>query len=119
MNSPPREKYGKSPTDSRSPFRKNRSHPIRKNDLCEHERLKNLCKEFGTCYCEHGRVKSRCSKCKQIINSRSPFRKNRSRPIKKKYLCKQSKDCGTGFCKHGRQKHRCKIVELDIVSMED
>ena len=52
---------------------------------------------------------------KKSPDSKSPFRKNRPRPIrKKKKRCEHGrqkgrcKDCGTGYCEHKRLKGQCK-----------
>ncbi len=72
-------KYGKKSSSSRSQFRKNRSHPIRKKTYsCENGRRKSQCKDCGTGHCKHKRLKGRC------------------------------KDCGTDYCEHGKWKSSCK-----------
>ena len=86
-------------------------------NICEHGRLKRLCKDCGgSSICEHGRRRIQCKYCGGSSVCQHGRRKYDCRDCAINTVCEHGcvkllcKDCvgASAFCEHGRRKNRCK-----------
>jgi hypothetical protein len=86
-------------------------------NICEHGRLKRLCKDCGgSSICEHGRRRIQCKYCGGSSVCAHGRRKYDCRDCAINTICEHGcvkllcKDCvgASAFCEHGRRKNRCK-----------
>jgi hypothetical protein len=86
-------------------------------NICEHGRLKRLCKDCGgSSICQHGRRRIQCKYCGGSSVCAHGRRKYDCRDCAINTICEHGcvkllcKDCvgASAFCEHGRRKNRCK-----------
>ncbi len=88
-----------------------------KNDnKCEHNRIRNTCKECGgISICEHNKQKSNCKECCGGSICEHNRRRNNCKECKGGSICEHNrirsrcKECkGSGICEHNKRRNQCK-----------
>ncbi|MGV9199678.1 MAG: hypothetical protein ACOC4M_12765 [Promethearchaeia archaeon] len=83
---------------------------------CEHNRIRNKCKECGgTSICEHNRIRSACKECGGASICEHNRQRNKCKECGGASICEHNrernacKECGgSSICEHNRIRYQCK-----------